>query len=68
MAHNNLAYDAIILKNSMALFSVRRPRKQKHPWSALEKDPWFLVDSLYIMRSKLLFFDHLDPFGIQLIS
>ena len=46
VAHNNLRFDSIILKNSMARFGVKRPRNGF--------SRWFFVDSLQLMRGKLL--------------
>ena len=42
VAHNNLNFDSIVLKNAMSMFGVPRPRTRK----------WFFVDSLELMRSK----------------
>ena len=44
-----MGFDSIVLKNSMAKFGVKRPKDGTHPI-------WYFVDSLEIMRGKIVEF------------
>ena len=45
VAHNNMGFDSIVLKNSMSKFGVKRPRDGHFA-------TWFHIDSLEVMRGE----------------